>query len=90
MSVLFEIKKLLPLNDIIYYNDFFHKKVIKIAGEQFTFDQLRNERLAFIASNPLFHFALIQAGLNFPILHYYAFMPDLLDEQLEVQTKKSD
>jgi len=88
LHALNEIKKLLPLNHTVYYNDFFHKTVIEIAGEKFTFNQLRNERLAFVATNPLFHFALIQAGLSFPMLPDYAFTPNELDEQLEAQTRK--
>ncbi len=88
LHALHEIKKLLPLNHTVYYNDFFHKTIIEVAGEKFTFNQLINERLVFIATNPLFHFALIQAGLSFPMLPNHAFSPNQLHEQLENQTQQ--
>jgi len=48
---------------------------------------LRNEHLAFIATNPLFHFALMQSELSFPMLANYAYKPDKLNEQLEAQAR---
>jgi len=87
LSALAEIVKLLPLNSTIYKETFFSEISILVAGKKYTLNQLRNERLALIATNRLFHFALIQSGLSFPVLANYAYYPNKLDEQLETQTQ---
>lgn len=88
LNALAEIVNLLPLSSIIYKETLFNEILITVAGKRYTFDQLKNERLALIATNPLFHFALIQTSLSFPMLPNYAFKQNQLNEQLETQTRK--
>lgn len=87
LNVLAEIVKLLPLNFTVYRETFFSEISVKVAGKKYTFNQFRNEHLAFIATNPLFHFALVQSELSFPMLANYAYKPNKLNEQLEAQTR---
>ena len=72
--------------DIPGFFDTIHQN---IAGTQRTLNQIENEVLRPVYSDPRIHFVLVCGGLGCPPIPNFAYMPDRLEIQLENQTKRA-
>lgn len=66
---------------------FFDKKVLILAENKISLNQLENELIRPVYNDPRVHFVLVCAGLGCPPIASYAFRPEKLDLQLDYQTK---
>lgn len=78
-----------PLNSVLRLNGFFDAKKRMVAGDKMTLNQLEKDRLLKTYNDPRFHFALVCGAIDCPPITTFAYRPELLDQQLEAQTKKA-
>ncbi len=71
-----------PLKSPQDVKGFFNRKKFVVAGEKLTLDQIENQRLRKDEKDERIHFALICAAIGCPKIVNFAFMPDILDQQL--------
>jgi hypothetical protein len=76
-----------PTKSVLAVKGFFDSKKHLVAGEKITLDELEKERLFQLNSDPRFHFVLVCGALGCPPLASFAYIPTLLENQLESQTK---
>lgn len=85
------------INGIVTYNlkspldktGFFDKIKVTVAGEKLTLNDIENKKLRAVVKDARFHFVLVCGALGCPPLINKAYKPDLLENQLETQTKKA-
>ncbi|MEM6377326.1 MAG: DUF547 domain-containing protein [Bacteroidota bacterium] len=78
-----------PVNSVLRVIGFFDSKKRLVAGEKITLNQLEKDRLLKTYQDPRFHFVLVCGAIGCPPITDFAYRPELLDEQLETQTKKA-
>ena len=79
-----------PLKSPLDVKGFFDKKKCNIGGEDITLNDIENELLRKNFPNePRFHFVLVCGGLGCPPIINEAYKPDMLDAQLQKQTKRA-
>lgn len=85
------------INGIVTYNlkspldkaGFFDKIKVTVAGEKLTLNDIENKKLRAVVKDARFHFVLVCGALGCPPLINKAYKPELLESQLETQTKKA-
>lgn len=85
------------INGIVTYNlkspldkaGFFDKIKVTVAGEKLTLNDIENKKLRAVVKDARFHFVLVCGALGCPPLINTAYKPELLESQLETQTKKA-
>lgn len=85
------------INGIVTYNlkspmdkaGFFDKIKVNVAGEKLTLNDIENKKLRAVVKDARFHFVLVCGALGCPPLINKAYKPDILEHQLETQTKKA-
>lgn len=86
---LYVIKQIIdqyPVGSPMDIEGFFDQKKITVAGEQLTLNDLENKKIRSY-SDPRIHFTLVCAAMGCPRLGNFAFTPELVEEQLEMQTR---
>lgn len=78
-----------PINSPIAVKGFFNERKHKVGSEMMTLDFLEKEFLYKKHPDAKLHFALVCAALGCPKLSSMAFRADILDKQLEMQTRKT-
>jgi len=76
-----------PTKSVLDVKGFFDGQKHIVAGEQITLNELEKERLFRLNSDPRFHFVLVCGALGCPPLANFAYLPALLEAQLESRTK---
>lgn len=66
---------------------FFKGRKFRIAGNYMTLDELEFNGLFEIEKDPRYHFALVCGAQSCPLLYNHAFVPDKLDEQLDMRAR---
>jgi len=78
-----------PITSVQSIPGFFDKQKMTTAGETFTLSNLEKERLLDVYKDGRLHFVLVCGALSCPPITNFAYRPELLDEQLDLQTKKA-
>lgn len=79
-----------PLKSPLDVPGFFDTKKHDVGGEKITLNDIENKLLrANFPKEARFHFVLVCAGLGCPPIIASAYMPEMLDTQLEQQTVKA-
>lgn len=78
-----------PINSPLDVKDFFNGQKYKVGGEMMTLDFLEKEFLYKTHPDAKLHFALVCAAVGCPKLSSMAYRADILDKQLQMQTRKT-
>ncbi|WP_310556983.1 DUF547 domain-containing protein [Flavobacterium sp.] len=78
-----------PTSSVQEIKGFFDKKVYKIGGEEITLTNIERYKLKSILKDSFLNFVLVCAANGCPPLINQAYMPDMIDQQLENQAKTS-
>jgi hypothetical protein len=87
LIVIYQVAKYYPLKSPLDQSGFFDKVKHKVAREPMTLNFLEIKKLILTYKDPRIHFALACAAKSCPPLANFAFMPDIMDEQLTTRTK---
>jgi hypothetical protein len=86
LLVLHQIVENYPLRSVMDIPGFFDKQRFNVAGEQLTLNELEKEKLLREFQDPRIHFALVCGAKSCPPLLNEAYLPNLIEEQLQNQT----
>jgi hypothetical protein len=78
-----------PLASVQDISGFFDSKKHTVSGEQTTLNDLEKDKLLKVYKDPRFHFVLVCGALGCPPITNFAYVPNKLEEQLEIQTRKA-
>lgn len=78
-----------PTNSPLDHAGFFDKTTYDLAGQSVTLNEIENKILRAQFKDPRFHFVLVCGAIGCPPLINEAYLPDTLDNQLEIQTTKA-
>jgi len=87
INVIDQAVALYPLNSVQSAPRFFDRKVITVAGQQLSLNQLEKEKLLKPYSDARFHFVLVCGAIGCPPITSFAYTPALLSKQLDQQTR---
>lgn len=76
-----------PINSPLDKTGFFDKTKYNIAGESITLNAIENKKLRAQFGDARFHFVLVCGALGCPPLIAEAYLPNLLESQLQKQTE---
>ena len=76
-----------PTNSPLDNDGFFDKTKYSLAGQKITLNDIENKLLRAKFKDARFHFVLVCGAVGCPPLINNAYVPDILDSQLERQTK---
>jgi hypothetical protein len=86
LLVINEVIKHYPISSTQKVNGFFETIKHNIGGNQWTLNEMENEQIRKEYQDPRVHFVLNCAALSCPPVTNFAYLPNLLDGQLEAQT----
>jgi len=78
-----------PIQSVQDIGGFFNRKKFKIGKNNYTLNYLEKDVLIKKYNDPRFHFALVCGAKGCPVIVDQAYRPDILDQQLETQTRKA-
>ena len=78
-----------PLNSVKEIKGFFDKKTYLIGGEELTLKKIEEKKLRKVLNDSFLNFVLVCAANGCPPLISEAYLPELIDKQLEFQTRRS-
>ena len=78
-----------PLESVVSVPGFFDGTKRTVAGEKLTLNQLEKDRLLKVYKEPRYHFVLVCGAKDCPPITNFAYTPDKLEEQLDMQTRKA-
>lgn len=78
-----------PLNSVMDINGFFDSKKITVGGNRITLNQLEKDYLLKPYGDARYHFVLVCGAVGCPPITDFAYTPELLEQQLEMQTNKA-
>lgn len=78
-----------PTNSPLDNAGFFDKTTYSLAGKNITLNDIEHKLLRPVFKDPRFHFVLVCGAVGCPPLISKAYLPSILDAQLEAQTKKA-
>ena len=87
LHVINAIAKAYPITSVQSIAGFFDKIKVTTAGESFTLNNLEKERLLTVYQDARLHFVLVCGALDCPPITNVAYQPELLEQQLDQQTK---
>jgi len=76
-----------PLESVQEVIGFFDRKKMTVAGIEITLNDLEKKKLIAPYKDGRLHFALVCGALGCPPITNFAYRPEMLDEQLDQQTK---
>ena len=87
LNVINQVADNFPISSVINENGFFDKNKIKVAGQEMTLNYLEKNVLLKDYFDARYHFVLVCGALGCPPITDFAYRPDILNQQLEQQTK---
>jgi hypothetical protein len=87
LSVINEIVTAYPISSPMDVPGFFDNKSTIINSEIYSLNAIENDILRKKYKDPRFHFVLVCGAIGCPPITNFAYLPETLDEQLEIQTK---
>ncbi|MCL5247159.1 DUF547 domain-containing protein [Cellulophaga sp. 20_2_10] len=88
ISVIKNVVNNYPLKSPLDKAGFFDKIKHNVAGKELTLNDMEHKMLRSVfPKEPRFHFVLVCAGLGCPPIINEAYMPSLLEDQLQIQTQ---
>ena len=78
-----------PLESVQDISGFFDRKKSTIGGKSMTLNKIEKDYLLKPYGDARYHFVLVCGAMGCPPITNFAYMPNKLEEQLEVQTKKA-
>ena len=87
--VIHQVVQHYPIGSPMDVPGFFDGQAYSVAGTDRTLNQLEKEILLPVYPDARIHFVLVCAAVDCPPIVDYAYMPDMLDKQLETQTIKA-
>jgi len=87
LSVINQIISTFPISSPMDVPGFFDNKIITINAKTYSLNTLENDLLRKKFKDPRFHFVLVCGAISCPPITNFAYLPNTLDEQLELQTK---
>lgn len=87
--VIYQVSKFYPLKSPMDQSGFFDRVKYKVAGESLTLNEIEIKKIILKYKDPRIHFALACGAVSCPELASFAYQPHLLNQQLEVRTKKA-
>lgn len=76
----------LPINSPLDVQGFFKTITYPAAGENLTLDDIEHKKIRPVYGDARIHFALVCAALGCPPIKPFAYLPAILDEQLDAST----
>ncbi len=76
-----------PVESPMKIESFFDGKKHLVAGEYLTLNDVENKKIRTVYDDPRVHFVLVCAAMSCPKIANHAYKPDVLDAQLDQQTK---
>ena len=76
-----------PVESPLSISGFFDKKKHTVGMEKLTLNEIENDKIRSRFNDPRVHFVLVCAGLGCPPIINKAYLPEILDTQLEKQTR---
>lgn len=89
LNVMKKVVDTYPISSVINEPGFFDRSKIVVANEQLTLNKLEKEKLLKAYNDPRYHFVLVCGANGCPPITDFAYTPELLETQLEKQTKKA-
>ena len=89
LQVINAIATAYPITSVQSIAGFFDRQKITVGGETFTLSSLEKERLLNVYQDGRLHFVLVCGALSCPPITDYAYRPNLLEQQLDQQTKRA-
>lgn len=89
LLVINKISKQYPVSSPMDDAGFFTSKTEVIAGDKIALNDIENNLLRKQFNDPRLHFVLVCGAIGCPPIVNYAYLPELLDDQLTDQTKKA-
>lgn len=87
LSVINEIVSAYPISSPMDVPGFFDNKSTIINGEIYALNSIENILLRKKYNDPRLHFVLVCGAISCPPITNFAYMPNVLDNQLDLQTK---
>ena len=87
LHVINEIVKAYPIESTQDVNGFFDRKKVEVANEKMTLNNLEKKKLLNVYNDGRLHFVLVCGAHGCPPITTFAYKPELLEQQLESQTK---
>ncbi|MDO6491823.1 MULTISPECIES: DUF547 domain-containing protein [unclassified Cellulophaga] len=88
ISVIKNVVENYPLKSPLDKTGFFDKIKHTVAGKELTLNDMEHKMLrAVFPKEPRFHFVLVCAGLGCPPIINKAYMPSIIEDQLQMQTE---
>jgi len=76
-----------PLNSVQDIAGFFERKKVTVGGKSLTLNKLEKDYLLKPYNDARFHFVLVCGALGCPPITNFAYTPEKLDQQMDMQTK---
>ncbi|MCT4664899.1 MAG: DUF547 domain-containing protein [Flavobacteriales bacterium] len=76
-----------PINSPMAVPGFFKTKKIHIGGKKVTLEHIENKLLRKTHPDARYHFVLVCAAISCPPIAEYAYIPTILDQQLDKRTR---
>ncbi|GAA4811897.1 DUF547 domain-containing protein [Litoribaculum gwangyangense] len=76
-----------PIKSPLDVADFFENKIYEINGEKLSLNDMENKKIRNHFNDARIHFVLVCAGLGCPPIIDNVYLPEILDNQLESQTR---
>ena len=76
-----------PISSVQDIAGFFERKKVKVAGKTYTLNQFEKEEILKPYQDGRLHFVLVCGAVSCPPITNFAYQPDLLEAQLDKQTK---
>ena len=87
--VLRQVMEHYPIKSVMDVQGFFDKQKYKVAGEYLTLNELEKKKLLLPYKDARINFALVCAAKSCPPLLNKAYTPELVEKQLEAQTRQA-
>lgn len=87
LGVIDQIIEHYPINSPMEISGFFDSNKRNLGGKSITLNNIENKLLRGNFKEPRFHFVLVCGAVGCPPIVNYAYTPELLENQLEKQTK---
>ena len=87
--VIGEVVARYPIESVQKVPGFFDKNLVRVAGQQLTLNDLELLKLRQPYADPRVHFALVCGARGCPRLNRMAYVGNLLDAQLTIQTQQA-
>ncbi|MBL4625020.1 MAG: DUF547 domain-containing protein [Flavobacteriales bacterium] len=89
LLVIHQINMAYPINSPMDIAGFFDKNKFDIGGEKITLNYLENKVIRPTYKDPRLHFVLVCGAKGCPVIENFAYNPDEIEMQIEVQTIKA-